>query len=57
MKYIWVVESSGGKKWNPAGGPYPAAYFTKRRAKMSMAVNTRFSSGLKWRVAKYERVK
>lgn len=55
MKHIWVVESSGGRKWNPSGRYHAAAYFTKKAAKADL--NERDSApGLKWRVAKYARV-
>lgn len=57
MKHIWVVESSGGKKWSPVGGYNVRAYFTKRRAKDTITVYATDSPGVKWRVAKYERVK
>jgi hypothetical protein len=54
MKHIWVVESSAGRKWNPAS----AVLFAKKyRATASMRILSDRSPGLKWRVAKYERVK
>ncbi len=34
MKHIWVVESSSGRKWEPAGTA-PMAYFTKRKLNTS----------------------
>jgi hypothetical protein len=57
MKHIWVVESSGGRKWRPAGRSEPYAYFIKKTAKRAAKGMTSMSPGLKWRVAKYERVK
>lgn len=56
MKHIWVVESSGGRKWRPAGRYGVAAYFTKRAAKLAAKGVAADSPGLKWRVAKYARV-
>ncbi len=56
MKYIYVIESSSGRKWGPTGTA-PMAYFTKAKAEHFMAAEKEFSPGLKWRVAKYERVK
>jgi hypothetical protein len=53
MKHIWVVESSGGRKWWPHGHHYA----TKKLAKRAAKGMTSMSPGLKWRVAKYERVK
>ncbi len=56
MKHLWVVESSGGRKWRPAGGPtVPYSYFTKRCADALLAELATKSPGLKWRVAKYVR--
>ena len=57
MKHIWVVESSSGKKWRPSGNSYALALFTKRDADREVAINAFKDPGLKWRVAKYERVK
>jgi hypothetical protein len=58
MKHIWVVESSGGRKWGAAGGQIvPLAYCTKKQAVHIMRSELQSSPGLKWRVAKYERVK
>lgn len=56
MKHIWVVESSG-KKWRPYGGAMAHAFFLKNVAKGAMQYSAKKSPGLKWRVAKYERVK
>jgi hypothetical protein len=58
MKHIWVIESSGGRKWRPAGGPtIPYSYFTRLHAKPMLNELAKSFPGLKWRVAKYERVK
>lgn len=57
MKRIWVVESSGGKKWLASGENMVWAFFTKRAAKLDAEYAAKESPGLKWRVAKYERVK
>jgi hypothetical protein len=51
MKHIWVVESSGGRKWWPQ-----RFFFTKKRANTSAGKLQEESPGLKWRVAKYARV-
>lgn len=53
MKHIWVVESSGGRKWTATS---KAVYFVKSRAKKTMSMYAALSPGLKWRVAKYARV-
>lgn len=56
MKHIWVVESSGGRKWRPAGAMLPISFFTKRMAKREVRRMKHESPGLKWRAAKYARV-
>lgn len=56
MKHVWVVESSGGRKWRPSGSPQVLAYFTKKVAESRMNWLKGISPGLKWRVAKYTRV-
>jgi hypothetical protein len=56
MKHIWVVESSGGRKFHPAGGVFVRAWHSKLDAKMHMKESAKDSPGLKWRVAKYARV-
>lgn len=53
MKHIYVVESSGGRKWTAAS---KAVYFVRARAKRTMDMYAALSPGLKWRVAKYARV-
>ena len=56
MKHLWVVESSGGKKWRPTGDmPTPVTYFTKAHALSVMEYLAIESPGLRWRVAKYVR--
>jgi hypothetical protein len=50
MKHIWVVESSGGKKWNPQ-----STFWTKIAAEWHMGRFAKQSPGLRWRVAKYVR--
>jgi hypothetical protein len=58
MKHIWVLESSGGKSWRPSGYlSFPHTYYSKVTAKRHLARLQSVSPGLKWRVAKYERVK
>jgi hypothetical protein len=58
MKHIWVVESSGGRKYRATGGSFVVrAYFTKKTAHWRLDQLALESPGLKWRVAKYERVK
>lgn len=54
-KHIWVVESSGGRKWRPAGNMWPLCDFSKKKAKATAMHNARMSPGLKWRAAKYAR--
>jgi hypothetical protein len=56
MKHIWVVESSGGKKWCASGRIYVCAQFTKKNAKAHRDELAEQSPGLKWRVAKYSRI-
>jgi hypothetical protein len=56
MKHIWVVESSGGRKWRPLGNLTAVAFYTKKDARRAMLNNEKFSPGLRWRVAKYARV-
>lgn len=57
MKHIYVIESSGGRKWRPSGGvTVVRAYYDKRSADASAKANAHVSPGLKWRVAKYARV-
>jgi hypothetical protein len=51
---LWVVESSGGRKWRPASR---AVHFTKSKAKNAMGLYKEGAPGLEFRVAKYERVK
>jgi hypothetical protein len=55
MKHIWVVESSGGRKWRPSGGVFARACFSKLDAKDRMKESAKDFPGLKWRVAKYVR--
>jgi hypothetical protein len=58
MKHIWVVESSGGRKWSPVGGVlgvFVYASFSKLDAEERMKASAKSSPGLKWRVAKYVR--
>jgi hypothetical protein len=55
-KHIWVVESSGGRKWRPAGGLFVGALFNKKVAKTHLNTLANRSPGLKWRVAKYARI-
>jgi hypothetical protein len=55
MKHVWVVESSGGRKWRPAGSPRAESYFTKKVAESRLNWLKENSPGLKWRVAKYAR--
>jgi hypothetical protein len=57
MQHIWVVESSGGKSWRPAGSLQVRGYFKKKVANKVRGFSRKDSPGLKWRVAKYERVK
>jgi hypothetical protein len=54
MKHIWVVESSGGRKWNVA---QDILFFKRKHATAQMNHLAGFSPGLQWRVVKYERVK
>jgi hypothetical protein len=55
MKHIWVVESSGGRKWRVAGHFGPHTFFFKKPAVKYLALQKANSPGLKWRVAKYVR--
>lgn len=57
MNHIWVVESSGGKKWRASGESMVNAFFSKKSAAALVRYLAKGSPGLKWRVAKYERVK
>lgn len=57
MKHLWVVESSGGRKWNPGGAMLPLVFFSRKAAKREAANQAEDSPGLKWRVARYEREK
>lgn len=54
MKHLWVVESSGGRKWSPM---FPLGFLTRKMAKREVGRQAADSPGLKWRVARYERVK
>jgi hypothetical protein len=54
MKYVYLAESSGGRKWNVSSN---SIFFAKRDAAALVKYLAKNSPGLKWRVAKYERVK
>lgn len=56
MKHIWVVESSGGRKWRPSGTRYVVALFTKKAAKRYVDDCKKAYPGLKWRAVKYAKV-
>jgi hypothetical protein len=55
VKHIYVVESSGGKKWTPFGGTSVRAFFVQKFAKGIAKDQAKLAPGLKWRVAKYVR--
>jgi hypothetical protein len=54
MKHIWLIESSAGRKWNVA---VREIFYSKNRAQGRAKSEAMETPGLKWRVAKYERVK